>query len=180
MGFNLLSHYNLVHKFILVPQALKILEAKAAVDKEWEKLEKMPPRPLTKVRSKKEVIQEAQNRWKNSFILLHSWTLVIFKSQSWRQKFKKIYKTRVVLRGDTEDDSGSYAEMAAKGMDVLARPPGAGQLADAMSSYTQVKVEDSPVPLKFRKSRMSAHLDTSTTNQVAQILVQYGRPSRSS
>ena len=35
-----LQHYNLVHKFILMPQAMKIPEAKAAVDKEWEKLEK--------------------------------------------------------------------------------------------------------------------------------------------
>ena len=31
----------LVHKFILLPQAMKIPAAKAAVDKEWEKLEKI-------------------------------------------------------------------------------------------------------------------------------------------
>ena len=36
---NSLQHYNLVHKFIPMPQAVKILAAKAAVDKEWEKLE---------------------------------------------------------------------------------------------------------------------------------------------
>ena len=30
----------LLHKFILVPQAMKIPAAKAVVDKEWEKLEK--------------------------------------------------------------------------------------------------------------------------------------------
>ena len=35
-GENSLQHCNLVHKFILVPQVLKILAAKAAVDKEWE------------------------------------------------------------------------------------------------------------------------------------------------
>ena len=39
---NSLQHYNLVHKFIPMPQAMKILAAKAAVDKEWEKLEKIP------------------------------------------------------------------------------------------------------------------------------------------
>ena len=39
-GKNSLQHYNLVHKFILMPQAMKIPAAKAAVDKEWEKLEK--------------------------------------------------------------------------------------------------------------------------------------------
>ena len=52
-GDNSLQHYNLVHKFIPMPQAMKIPAAKAAVDKEWEKLEKIPAGgALTKVRSK--------------------------------------------------------------------------------------------------------------------------------
>ena len=55
-GGNSLQHYNLVHKFIPMPQALKIPAAKAAVDKEWENLRKF----LTKVRSKKEVTDEAK------------------------------------------------------------------------------------------------------------------------
>ena len=50
---NSLSHYNLAHKFILMSQAIQILEAKAAVDKEWEKLNKMAAWQLTKARSKK-------------------------------------------------------------------------------------------------------------------------------
>ena len=41
-GNNSLQHYNLVHKFIPMPQAMKIPAAKAAVDKEWEKLENIP------------------------------------------------------------------------------------------------------------------------------------------
>ena len=49
-GENSLQHYNLVHKFILMPQAMKIPAAKAAVDKEWEKLEKISAWNLTKVR----------------------------------------------------------------------------------------------------------------------------------
>ena len=40
-GENSLQHYNLAHKFIPMPQAMKIPAAKAAVDKEWEKLEKI-------------------------------------------------------------------------------------------------------------------------------------------
>ena len=56
---NSLQHYNLVHKFILMPQALEIPAAKAAADKEWEKLEKISTWNLKKVRSKKEVIDEA-------------------------------------------------------------------------------------------------------------------------
>ena len=61
-GDNSLQHYNLVHKFIPMPQAMKIPAAKAAVDKEWEKLEKIPARNLTKVKSKSEVIDEARTK----------------------------------------------------------------------------------------------------------------------
>ena len=50
-GDNSLQHYNLVHKFIPLPQARKIPAAKAAVDKEWEKMGKIPAWNLTKVRS---------------------------------------------------------------------------------------------------------------------------------
>ena len=38
-GYTSMTHYNLVHNFILLPQAMKIPDAKAAVDKEWKKLE---------------------------------------------------------------------------------------------------------------------------------------------
>ena len=61
-GDNSPRHYNLVHKFIPMPQAMKIPAAKAAVDKEWEKLEKISAWNLTKVRSKKEVIDEARTK----------------------------------------------------------------------------------------------------------------------
>ena len=53
-GENSLQHYN------LVPQAMKIPAAKAAVDKEWEKLDKISAWNLTKVRSKKQVIDGAR------------------------------------------------------------------------------------------------------------------------
>ena len=62
-----------------------------------------------------------------------------------------------MLRGDiVKDHSGSYevffeqgssaSQMTAtKVMDVISRLPGcAGQAADAVSSYTQVKMEDAP------------------------------------
>ena len=38
---NSITHYHVVPKFIPVPQAMNILGAKAAVDKEW-KLEAIP------------------------------------------------------------------------------------------------------------------------------------------
>ena len=59
---NSLQHYNLVRKFVPMPQAMQIPAAKAAVDKEWEKLEKIPAWDLTQVRSKSEVIDEARTK----------------------------------------------------------------------------------------------------------------------
>ena len=44
-AFTSLTHYNLVHKLLPMGQETKILDAKAAVDKEWDKL-KNPPPPL--------------------------------------------------------------------------------------------------------------------------------------
>ena len=35
-GINSLSHQNLVHKFIPMPQAMKIPDAEAAAEKEWQ------------------------------------------------------------------------------------------------------------------------------------------------
>ena len=48
-----------MHEFIPMPQAMKIPDAKAAVDREWKKLETIPAWELKKVTSKKEVILEA-------------------------------------------------------------------------------------------------------------------------
>ena len=48
-GDNSLQRYNLVHKFIPMRKAMKTPAAKAAVDKEWQKLEKIPAWDLTKV-----------------------------------------------------------------------------------------------------------------------------------
>ena len=44
-GENSLQHYNLVHKFIPMPQAVKIPAAKAAVDKEWKNRRKIGVEP---------------------------------------------------------------------------------------------------------------------------------------
>ena len=51
-GENSLQHYNLVHKFIPLPQAMKIPAAKAAVVKECEKTERISAWNLTKVRKR--------------------------------------------------------------------------------------------------------------------------------
>ena len=43
-----------------MPQAMKTADAKAAVIKEWEKLEKIPAWQMDKVKSKKDVVLGAQ------------------------------------------------------------------------------------------------------------------------
>ena len=41
-GFTSMTHYNLVHKFLPMPQAMKIPDAKTAVDKESKKNSRQP------------------------------------------------------------------------------------------------------------------------------------------
>ena len=59
-GSTSMTHYYLVHKFIPMLQAMKISDAKSAVDKEWKKFERIPAWQLENVKSKKEVILGAQ------------------------------------------------------------------------------------------------------------------------
>ena len=113
-GENSLQHYNLVHKFIPMPQAMKIPAAKAAVDKEWEKLEKISAWNLTKVKSKKKVIDEART----SGTTVHFASLMDIcrlKNAELEAKHQK-YKGRVVLRGDiVKDNSGAHAVFTEQG-----------------------------------------------------------------
>ena len=119
------------------------------------KLEKISAWNLTKVRSKKEVIDEART----SGAKVHFASLMDMchlKNAELEAKHQKD-KGPVVLRGDiVKDDSGSYAVFTEQGssasqmtaaevMDIISRLPGcAGQAADAVSAYTQVKMEDAP------------------------------------
>ena len=160
---NSLQHCNLVHKFIPMPQAMKTPAAKVAVDKEWEKLEKIPAWDMTKVGNKSEVIDEARTKG----IKVHFASLMDIchlKNAELETKHPK-YKGRVVLRGDiVKDDSGSYAVFteqgssalqmtAAKVVDIISRLPGCdGQAADAVFAYTQVKMQDAPKLQKIPKS----------------------------
>ena len=103
------------------------------------------------------------------------------------------YKGRVVLRGDiVKDDSGSYAV-------VTEQASSASQMAAAKShghyfKTTGMRRTSSRCSIRLylgqngrctdvienSKVRMSRYLDTSTEAQMAKIMVQYRRPSRSS
>ena len=96
--YNSLQNYNLVHKFIPKPQAMQIPDAKAAVRKEWKKLETIPAWDVRKVKSKKEVIKETQeNNNKVHFVSLMD--LCHLKNSELEPQFQK-YQGRVVLGGD--------------------------------------------------------------------------------
>ena len=119
------------------------------------------PWQMTKVRTKKEVTDEA--RKDGGTVHFASWMDIChLKNSELEPRFQK-YKGRMVLRGDiVKDDSGSFFAVfteqgssasqmtAAK---VIARLPGcAGQAADAISAHTQVKMEHAPTLLKVPKS----------------------------
>ena len=146
---------------------------------------------MTRVRNKSEVIDEAWTKGaKVHFASLMD--LCHLKNDESEAKHQK-YKGRVVLRGDiVRDDSCSFAVFieqgssasqmtAAKVMDIISRLPGcAREGTDAVSAYTQVKMEDAHKIIENSKIGLSRHLDLSTTTQMAKIMVRYGRPSRSS
>ena len=154
-GFNSLSHYNLVHKFITVPKAVKIPDAKAAVEKEWEKLEKLPAWQMSKVRRKKR-----HRKMGGQFMLLRRWKYAISRTRSWNPNSKSTEDalcSEVTLCGSyalfAGQGSSASQVTATKVMDCIARLPGCGgQVAGAVSAYTQVKMEDARKRLKLPKS----------------------------
>ena len=116
-----------------------------------------------KVRNKKDVIDEARNKGGKVHVA-SLMDICHLKNSELEPQYPK-FSGRVALRGDiVKDDSGAYAVFteqgssasqmtAAKVMDIISRLPGcAGQAADAVSAYTQVKMEDAPKLLKIPKS----------------------------
>ena len=139
---------------------MKMPDAKAAVDKEWKKLEKLPAWQMTQVKNETEVMKEAQKERKT----VHLTTLMDIcnlKNVELEPKYQ-MYKGRLVLRGEiVRNDSGSYAVFteqgssasqitAAKAIEASARLPGCtGQAADAASAKTKVQMEDASSLLKL-------------------------------
>ena len=62
-----MTHEDLVHKFIPMPQAMKIPDAKAAVDKEWKKLETIPAWNQTTEKTQKFAKMQEEN-WKDFWL----------------------------------------------------------------------------------------------------------------
>ena len=152
------------------------------------KLEKISAWNLTKVRSKKEVIDEART----SGATVHFASLMDIchlQNAELEAKHQK-YKGRVVLRGDiVKDDSGSYAVFTEQGSSASQMK--AAKIMDIISwlRWTSSRCSISLYPsnngrcsqiIENSQIGVSRHLDSSATTQMAKIMVQYGRPSRSS
>ena len=87
---------------------MKIPAAKAAVDQEWENLEKISAWNLTNVRGQKEVIDEV--RTSGATVHFASLMDICHLKNAELEAMHQKYKVWVVLRGDiAKDDSGSYA-----------------------------------------------------------------------
>ena len=163
-GDNSLQHYNLVHKFIPYASSQENSCSECSGGQGMGKIgEDFGVEPDKKSEVKKEVIDEART----SGAHVHFASLMdicYLKMPELEAKHQK-YKGWVVLRGDiVKDDSGAYAVFpeqgpsasqmtAAKIMDIISRLPSCdGQAADAVSAYTQVKMEDAHQLLKIPKS----------------------------
>ena len=130
-------------------------------------------------------------RWAQKFILLPWWTSVIWKNAELEAKHQK-YKGRVVLRGDIlTDDSGSYAVFTEQGSSA-SRMTAAKVMYHIQTARLRRTSSGRSISLypsengrclqNVQNSQIgvSRHLDSSTTTQMAKIMVQYWRPSCSS
>lgn len=123
--------------------------------KEWKKLEELPAWLPETVKPKWQVQQEALKSGKS----VHFGSLMDLLFEKHRQLAlkddEKVYKWRVVFRGDqvkdeggfhacfSEQGSGSSHLAAAKFLGAIAHMPGCcGYNADAASAYTQVLLDD--------------------------------------
>ena len=127
---------------------MTILEAKAALDKKWTKLQKVPARDESKVTNKARGDTPSNIRRQES-PLRHINGLVSFQKLWVREKVRKVQKWcwEVILRKTTQGTamylrrqgvSASHM-MAVEVFDVISRLATCfGQTCDAVSGYTQV------------------------------------------
>ena len=146
-GINSLSQCNLVRKFIPRLQAMKIPDAKVAVDKKWKKTREDTGMAADDSQNRIRGDRWSKDEGRKSSFRLTDGHLSFEECRIW-DKAPKIQRSGCVLRGDTvKDDSGSYAVFteqgssasqmtAAKVMDIISRLPGcAGQAADGNISW---------------------------------------------
>merc|ERR1711954_477641 len=154
-GYASVDQFALVHTPIQIGKAMRIPDAKKAVDDEWNAHEQKKTWNVNKVRPKAEVIAEAEKK-KVSVHFGRLMDLCHLKHAELSPELQK-YKGRVVFRGDQVKDETGYCAVfteqgasasqmaAAKFLDTIARMPGMkGQAADAVKAYTQVPLNKAP------------------------------------
>ena len=169
-------HYSLGHNPVSVQEAVKIPDAKAAVDKEWNQFKTIPALDVKKVRPKFEVIRQARKDWKpvrfaNLLDLCH-----MMKAEL--AKHLQKYKVRVVLRGDDVKDEGYRAVFTVQGASESQMPRGrvlghhlkaswyGWRTSDAISVYSSQNDRSSQIVTNAER-RMSWNLvrNSSTTKK---------------
>ena len=188
-GFASCEQMAMVHLPIPINKAMKIPDAKKAVDAEWLAHHQKKTWNVNKVRPKAEVIAEAQKNNK-SVHFGRLMDLCHLKHAELEQQVQK-YKGRVVFRGDqVKDETGFYAVFteqgasasqmaAAKFLDTIARMPGmSGQAADAVKAYTST-ARQSTCSSWTPKGRMPGYMDLSAAFQTASLLEKHQGPSMS-
>ena len=161
--YNSLTHCKLVHKLIPMPQAMKVPDAKEAGGKKWKKLEAIPAWQLYKINSKKQVILETQrDKQKVHFATLMD--IYHLKNAELEAKKSKVQRKSRAPKWHCKTRLWSLHSLhwtrlvcvpnhCRNKIDVIARLPDCdGQAADAVSAYTQVKMEDAPKLLRIPKS----------------------------
>ena len=127
-----------------MPQAMKILDAIAAVDEEWKTLETIPAWSLDK--ETKTLCKIVGHMTLQDCVVGATITEVQRKSRAWWHCKRRFWRLRTFL-------SNARFLTAAKAKDVTARLPNCdGQAAGAVSAYTQVKRKTVPRLLKILKS----------------------------
>ena len=172
-GMNSLNHYNLVRKSILILKATKIPDATTAVDKESEKLQKIRAWQLTKVRNKKEVIDEARKGGKT--VHFASWTDFCHLKKSefeplrpnctprwhcerWVRLLRSVYRGRIVsvtndgTKGNGCQSMTTRMRRTSSGRNISFHPSKNGRCTQIIEKF-QIEV--------------SRHSDSSTTTQMA-------------
>ena len=140
-----------------MPQAMKILDATAAVEKEWNELETIPASNLEKVKSRKGVILEARrDKQKVHFFFTDGY--MSSRMRSWNQPHRS---TGGSCSGEilSKRTLELIQMIAAKIMGIIARLPGCdGQAADAVSSKTLVQSEDALKKIPNRNVQMFGYV----------------------
>ena len=147
------EYYALIHTAIPDKKVYQIPGAKAAIDKEWDKLFKFGTFDLSIVAEKHDVAK--RYKLKNEKVHFGTLRTLCHEKHCELPLHLRKYKGRVVFRGDiAKDEDGWYAVFSEQGtssshmaatkfLDAIAHAPGnSGEDSDAVGAYIQILQSD--------------------------------------